>query len=76
MNSVLDYGSDWMEKPSGSPGFKGVRIKCFLCGKFIPVKLTRKERPYFQCLDCYMQCFIRGEKGLKRLRKFLKSQKG
>ena len=50
------------------------KIRCFLCGKPVPVKKTRKEKPYIVCDDCGLQMFLRYEKGIKALREKVYNQ--
>ena len=51
--------------------FPGKTIDCFLCGGRVEIKLTKKRRPYFHCLRCYLQCFVRGDEGIQRLAKLI-----
>jgi hypothetical protein len=48
---------------------EGRSVACFLCRRPLTIKLSRKGRPYLQCLDCYQQTFVRGNRGIERLRK-------
>ncbi len=48
-------------------------IPCFLCGKPIPVKLTKKDKPYFVCDPCGLQVFVRCKPGILILKRLLKS---
>lgn len=48
---------------------EGRSVACFLCGRPLTIKLSRKGRPYVQCLDCYQQTFVRGDDGIELLRK-------
>ncbi len=57
---------------SGLSTLQGKSLDCFLCWRPVKIKLSKKNRPYFHCLDCYLQCFIRGDEGIKRLKKLLK----
>jgi hypothetical protein len=61
----FDSGSD--------QSFEGKNVRCFLCGRPVAVKLTKKKRPYWQCRDCWVQVFIRGDSGIKRLQKWLEA---
>ncbi len=57
--------------PTSPSALQGKSIQCFLCGGRVAIKLSKKGRPYFHCLDCYLQCFIRGDAGIKRLAKLI-----
>ncbi len=59
------------EPPTSSSTVQGESIECLLCGRRVEIKLSKKGRPYFHCLDCYLQCFIRGDAGIKRLAKLI-----
>lgn len=48
------------------------RIPCFLCGTWIPIKLTKNDKPYFICVTCGIQVFVRCKPGITSLRKLLK----
>lgn len=43
------------------------KIACFLCGHFLPIKLTKKDKPVLICNSCGLQAFIRYPKGIERL---------
>ncbi len=60
-----------LEPPISPSTFEGKAIECFLCGGRVEIKLSKKNRPYFHCLDCYLQCFIRGDAGIKRLARLI-----
>ena len=64
-------GPESPESPISPSALRGESMECFLCGGQVEIKLSKKNRPYFQCLDCYMQCFIRGDAGIRRLAKLL-----
>ncbi len=44
-----------------------VMVPCWLCGSPVPVKFTKKDKPYLVCKDCGVQTFIRYDKGEERL---------
>ncbi len=48
-------------------------IPCFLCGKPITVKLTKKDKPYFVCNPCGLQVFVRCKPGILTLKRLLKA---
>ncbi|HEX2712764.1 MAG TPA: hypothetical protein VHM88_11145 [Candidatus Acidoferrales bacterium] len=56
-----------LEPPISPSALEGKEFECFLCGGRVEIKLSKKNRPYFHCLDCYVQCFIRGDAGIRRL---------
>jgi len=39
-----------------------VMVPCWLCGSAVPVKFTKKDKPYLVCVSCGIQTFIRYEK--------------
>lgn len=43
-------------------------IPCFLCGDFQDLKPSKKDKPYFICDTCGIQCFIRKMDGINRLK--------
>jgi hypothetical protein len=50
------------------------KIRCFLCEEPVPVKKTRKGKPYIVCDRCGLQTFVRYGKGIKALRKKVYNQ--
>ena len=64
-------GTEPPEPLSSSSTVQGKSMECFLCGGRVEIKLSKKSRPYFHCLDCYLQCFIRGDAGIQRLAKLM-----
>lgn len=49
-------------------------VACPLCGETLPVKEDKNGRPYFICLGCGLQTFIRSESGVQRLVDLYKTQ--
>lgn len=49
-------------------------VKCFLCGRWPDVRISKKGRPYFVCDPCGMQVFVRGDKGIERLKKQVREE--
>ncbi len=47
------------------------QIPCFLCGKYVPVKDTKRDKPYFICDDCGLQVFVRCKPGIARFKRLL-----
>ena len=43
------------------------KIACFLCGQGVEIRQSKREKPYFICLGCGVQAFIRGEQGRRLL---------
>ena len=60
---------------SGSIGEKllGKEFPCPLCGASMPIRLTRKQKPYCHCLSCMLQLFFRGKIAIHRLEKMIES---
>ena len=52
----------------------GKTVKCFLCGRWPDVRISKKGRPYFVCDPCGMQVFVRGNKGIERLKKQVREE--
>lgn len=48
-----------------------IQIPCFLCGKYVLVKDTKRDKPYFICDDCGLQVFIRCKPGIIRFNRLL-----
>lgn len=70
-NMVPVPRSEPPESPTSPSILQGKRFECFLCDGRVTIKLSKKGRPYFHCLNCYLQCFIRGDAGIKRLAKVI-----
>jgi DNA-directed RNA polymerase subunit RPC12/RpoP len=47
-----------MEQPKQYP--------CFLCGEAMPIKSSKKGKPYLICDPCGLQVFIRKQSGITR----------
>lgn len=58
--------------PVPSPRIKGDSFPCFLCGNGIPVKFTKKQKPYLTCDPCGIQIFIRRKEGIALFEKCLR----
>ena len=41
---------------------------CPLCQNPQPIRVNRKEKPYFRCDDCGVLMFVNAPKGIDRLR--------
>ncbi len=39
---------------------------CPICGLECRVRLTKKEKPYYICIDCGVQVFIRAQNGVRK----------
>lgn len=50
------------------------KLRCPICSAPLPVKKTRKGKPYVVCDDCGLQMFVRYEEGIQRLRAKIKLQ--
>jgi DNA-directed RNA polymerase subunit RPC12/RpoP len=42
-------------------------MPCPVCDEEVPVKLTHRDKPYWQCDECGVQVFVRRQEGMKRL---------
>jgi hypothetical protein len=42
---------------------------CFLCGEYLEIKYSKRNKPYFICDPCGLQAFIRRDKGIHSLKK-------
>ncbi len=52
------------------------KAPCPVCGVLVPVKHTRKGKPYWHCNECLVQVFIRGKVGMSRFRRLKGSRPG
>jgi hypothetical protein len=71
ISKIFDSVSHSDTTRSKPASLEGRSFACFLCDRLITIKLSRKGRPYLQCLDCYQQTFVRGDRGIERLRKMV-----
>jgi len=46
---------------------------CPLCGAGLPILCSKRKKPYFTCNSCGVQVFVRGKKGISRLKEMAKS---
>ena len=53
----------------------GKSFPCPVCAVSLPIRITRKQKPYCQCLDCGNQIFFRGRVGIARLEAILEDEK-
>lgn len=51
----------------------GKDFPCPLCAGSMPIRLTRKRKPYCQCLSCMLQLFFRGKIAIHRLEELVQS---
>lgn len=49
-------------------GFKGKFFPCPICKRKLPIKISKKNKPYFVCNSCGFQGFVRKEEGIEGLR--------
>ena len=61
------------ESRNAAQELKGKPVRCFLCSGQLQIRLTKKNRPYWICNDCGTQVFIRGDKGIARLKVLVKN---
>ena len=47
----------------------GNEFPCPLCGAGLPIRTSKRRKPYCTCNDCGIQLFVRGKVGIARLRK-------
>jgi len=50
----------------------GDEFPCPLCGAGLPIRFSKRKKPYCTCNDCGIQLFVRGKKGIARLRKLVR----
>jgi len=50
----------------------GKEFPCPLCGSSMPIRLTRKGKPYCHCNSCMIQVFFRGKASIQRLQEIIK----
>lgn len=46
---------------------------CPLCGAGLPIRASKRKKPYFTCNLCGVQIFVRGKSGIKRLNEMANS---
>jgi len=46
----------------------GMEFPCPLCGTGLPIRASKRGKPYFVCNICLVQIFVRGSAGISRLR--------
>lgn len=54
--------------------FAGKPFPCPVCNMALRLKVSRKQKPYCMCLECGIQIFFRGQDGIKRLYKMIRSE--
>jgi len=47
----------------------GNEFPCPLCGAGLPIRTSKRKKPYCTCNFCGIQLFVRGKVGIARLRK-------
>ena len=62
------------ERQSTANALIGREFPCQLCGVGLEIRISKKLKPYTTCLNCGVQNFYRGKKGIRRLREILDSQ--
>jgi DNA-directed RNA polymerase subunit RPC12/RpoP len=48
-------------------------LSCFLCGRKLEQRLSKRHKPYFVCDPCGIQLFIRRKQGIQRLNALFKN---
>ena len=51
----------------------GKEFPCPLCGSSMPIRITRKGKPYCHCNSCVIQLFFRGKASIQRLQEIIES---
>ncbi len=51
----------------------GKEFPCPLCGSAMPIRITRKGKPYCHCNSCMIQIFFRGKVSIRRLQEIIES---
>ena len=51
--------------------FQGADYPCPLCNIKRKIGISKKDKPYLVCNYCGMQLFVRGEKGIQKLKKII-----
>ena len=51
----------------------GKEFPCPLCGSSMPIRITRKGKPYCHCDFCLLQLFFRGKASILRLQQIIDS---
>jgi hypothetical protein len=54
--------------------FAGKPFPCPVCNMALRLKISRKLKPYCMCLECGIQIFFRGQDGIRRLYKMIRSE--
>ena len=54
--------------------YSGKPFPCPVCNRTLKLKNSRKLKPYCMCLDCGIQIFFRGQEGIRRLRRMIRSE--
>lgn len=54
--------------------FSGKPFPCPVCNMELRLKTSCKSKPYCTCLECGIQIFFRGQEGIARLNKMIKSE--
>ena len=52
----------------------GKPFPCPVCNMSLRLKASHKGKPYCMCLECGIQIFFRGQAGIKRLSKMIRSE--
>ena len=61
------------ERQSTANALIGRKFPCQLCGAGLEICISKRLKPYTTCLECGVQNFYRGQKGISRLREVLDS---
>lgn len=56
------------------PAFEGKQFACPLCYQALPLKPSKKGKPYCTCDDCGIQIFFRGKTAIERLERLFSEE--
>src|SRR5205807_2351124 len=56
-------------------GLVGKLFPCPVCYTGLPLKMSKRDKPYCTCLECGIQIFFRGQTGVLRLAKLVDDEK-
>ena len=63
-----------LARPSASANkLLGKEFPCPLCGSSMPIRITRKGKPYCHCNSCVLQLFFRGKASIRCLQEIIDS---
>lgn len=57
--------------PSEAGELEGQNWKCPVCFQDREIRLSKSGRPYVLCNECGVQCFVRGDVGIRKMHRIL-----